>query len=212
MDIGSRIRQSRTEAQLTQEQAAEELGVSRQTVSNWETGKSYPDIVSVLRMSDLYRVSLDRLLKGEESMDKNYVKYLDESTNVVKSRNRLTGVMAILAYLIVWTVSVVVFWCFTSGSDAGGYSLMFLWIILPVLTFVCSLLLGRINFMGSWKWATAIAFGMMYMLAEYATFSLANNLAFHKINPPVFSLFFVGGAIALAGLGVGYLIWRKKNK
>ena len=53
MEIGSKIRQSRTEAGLTQEQAAEALGVSRQTISNWENERSYPDILSVLRMSSL---------------------------------------------------------------------------------------------------------------------------------------------------------------
>ena len=68
MDIGSKIKKSRTDARITQEQAAEALGVSRQTVSNWENERSYPDIVSVLKMSDLYGVSLDYLLKGEASM------------------------------------------------------------------------------------------------------------------------------------------------
>ncbi len=54
MDIGTKIRNARLNANLTQEQAAEFLGVSRQTISNWETEKTYPDIVSVVKMSDLY--------------------------------------------------------------------------------------------------------------------------------------------------------------
>ena len=54
MEIGTIIRNARNEANLSQEQAAEALEVSRQTISNWETGKSYPDIISVIRMSDLY--------------------------------------------------------------------------------------------------------------------------------------------------------------
>ena len=56
MDIGSKIRNARIAAQLTQEQVAETLGVSRQTMSNWENGKTYPDIVSVIKMSDLWLV------------------------------------------------------------------------------------------------------------------------------------------------------------
>lgn len=63
MEIGTIIRNARNEASLTQEQAAESLGVSRQTISNWENNKSYPDIISVIKMSDLYSVSLDCLLK-----------------------------------------------------------------------------------------------------------------------------------------------------
>lgn len=45
MEIGSKIKKSRIDAKLTQEQAAEALGISRQTISNWENEKSYPDIV-----------------------------------------------------------------------------------------------------------------------------------------------------------------------
>ena len=42
--------------------------VSRQTISNWENGKSLPDILSVIRMSELYQISLDELLKGDKAM------------------------------------------------------------------------------------------------------------------------------------------------
>ena len=83
-DIGSKIKAARLEKKLTQEQVAELLGVSRQTISNWENEKSYPDIISVIKMSDCYEVSLDYLLKGEQTM-KTYYEYLEESTNVVKS-------------------------------------------------------------------------------------------------------------------------------
>ena len=72
MDIGGKIKKSRTDAKITQEQAAQALGISRQTISKWENERSYPDIVSVLKMSDLYSVSLDYLLKGEGPM-KDYL-------------------------------------------------------------------------------------------------------------------------------------------
>ena len=62
MDIGNMLKTARSEAGMTQEKAAEALGVSRQTISNWETGKTYPDIISVIHMSDLYSISLDHLL------------------------------------------------------------------------------------------------------------------------------------------------------
>ena len=63
MDIGGKIKKSRTNAKITQEQAAQALGISIQTISNWENERSYPNIVSVLKMSDLYSVRLDYLLK-----------------------------------------------------------------------------------------------------------------------------------------------------
>lgn len=68
MNIGDKIKNAREENKLTQTQASESLLVSRQTISNWETGKSLPDILSVIRMSELYHISLDELLKGDKAM------------------------------------------------------------------------------------------------------------------------------------------------
>lgn len=211
MEIGSKIRQSRKEAKITQEQAAEALGVSRQTISNWENEKSYPDIISVLKMSDLYNVSLDYLLKGESAMN-SYVEYLDESTNVVKNKNRFSKLILILSYLVIWAVAVIVFWCFTGEADAMGYSFMYLWIILPAATFVISLLISRNNFWGRYKWLGSIGFGLMYMLGEYATFSMANNTAFNRINVPDFSMMAAGAVISLTGMGIGHLLYLRNRR
>lgn len=202
MDIGTKIKAARTEAKLTQEQAAEALGVSRQTISNWENGKTYPDIVSVVKMSDLYDISLDRLLKEEKPMQ-NYLDYLEESTNEVKSREKLGKIILLAVYLGIWAASLIVFWFFISGSDAFGYSLMFLWILLPVTTFVLSVIIGKNNWWGRLKWLSAIAFGVMYMLAEYATFSAANMVSFNKVNIPDFGMIIGGGIVSAVGLFIG---------
>ena len=77
MEIGAKLRQARIAAGLTQEQTAEALGVSRQSISNWENEKNYPDIVSVVRLSDLYAVSLDALLNEEAPMS-DYLDYLEK--------------------------------------------------------------------------------------------------------------------------------------
>ncbi len=212
MDIGSKIKKARTEAGITQEKAADALGVSRQTISNWENERSYPDIISVLKMSDLYHVSLDYLLKGESTMN-SYVDYLDESTNVVKSNTKFSKLALILSYLVVWAIAIIFFWVFTSkeSGDAMGYSLMFLWIILPVSTFVISFLISKNDYWGNRKWIGTIGFGIMYMLAEYATFSMANNVAFNKVNSPDFFMLVTGALISLAGMGIGHLMHIKKK-
>ncbi len=211
MEIGSKIRQSRTEAGLTQEQAAEALGVSRQTISNWENERSYPDILSVLRMSSLYNVSLDYLLKGEPPMN-GYMEYLDESTNVVQSKKKLSKLILILSYLVIWAFAVIVFWCFTDPADAMGYSLVFLWIILPAATLVISLLISRNHYWGQFKWLGALLFGLMFMLGEYATFGMANSIAFHKANAPEFFLMIPGTVLSLIGMGIGHLVYRRNRK
>ena len=208
-DIGSKIKAARVEKKFTQEQVAEALGVSRQTISNWENGKSYPDIISVIKMSECYGVSLDYLLKGEEKMSA-YYDFLEESTNVVKSTGNRNKIIIILSYLLIWSLAMIVFWFFTSGSDAMGYSLMFLWIILPVTTFVESVLIGKNDFFGKGKWGSTLFFGLMYMLAEYGTFKMANNIAFNKLNAPDFGMIVAGVIISAIGILLGSL-WKKKH-
>ena len=85
MEIGKKLKEARQMSGLTQENVAEKLNVSRQTISNWETEKFYPDILYVLQLSDLYQVSLDELLKGDERM----IQHLEDSTNVVKSNQKI---------------------------------------------------------------------------------------------------------------------------
>lgn len=211
MDIGSKLQNARMRANLTQEQVAEELGVSRQTISNWENEKTYPDIRSVVRLSDLYEVSLDHLLKEDKPMS-NYLEYLEENTNVVKSKDKQSRLMLILTYLAIWAIALIVFWFFTSGSDAMAYSLMFLWVLLPVTTFVTAALIGKHDYWGNYNWFSVIVFGIMYMLAEYATFSTANMVAFGKINAPDFMMIVYGAVIALVGLGVGKVVRSHRTR
>ena len=213
-DIGSKIQAARLEKNMTQEQVAGLLEVSRQTISNWENAKSYPDIVSVIKMSECYDVSLDYLLKGEQKMN-TYYDYLEESTNVQKSNTKRNKTVTILSYLMIWTVSMLVFWVFKGGIDAMGYSLMFLWIIIPVTTFTVSVIIGKNNFWGIKKWAFTFPFGVTYMLAEYGTFSMANNIAFNKINELEWDLAVAGAIISAIGMLTGLLInWicRNRNK
>ncbi len=80
MEIGKTIKQHRTELSWSQEALAEKAYVSRQTVSNWETEKSYPDVHSLLILSDLFGVSLDELIKGDVAVMKEQVKSKDVRT------------------------------------------------------------------------------------------------------------------------------------
>ena len=61
MEISKCIKDARLQKNINQETLAEQLGVTRQTISSWENGKSYPDIVSVIKMSDIFNISLDKI-------------------------------------------------------------------------------------------------------------------------------------------------------
>lgn len=74
MDISTKLKDKRKQVGLTQEQIAQKLHVSRQTISNWETGKSIPDIYSLVELSNIYDISLDNLIKEDVVMMKELKK------------------------------------------------------------------------------------------------------------------------------------------
>ena len=67
MDISNQIKKRRTDMGLSQEELAERIYVSRQTISNWETDKTYPDIQSLLMLSVLFDTTIDVLVKGDSA-------------------------------------------------------------------------------------------------------------------------------------------------
>ena len=96
MNIGEKLRQARIDANMTQEALADRLAVSRQTISNWENGRSYPDIASIIVLSDVYSMTLDSLLKGDDDI----IKHLKESTDTVKSNKRVVASLMIFGFVL----------------------------------------------------------------------------------------------------------------
>ncbi len=97
LEIGKTIKQHRAELGWSQEVLAEKAYVSRQTVSNWETEKSYPDVHSLLILSDLFGVSLDELIKGDVAVMKEQVKSKDVRTF---KKLQLIGGLGILLLIV----------------------------------------------------------------------------------------------------------------
>ncbi len=89
MEIGNQIKKHRTRLKWSQETLAENAYVSRQTISNWENGKSYPDIHSLLILGKLFNISLDELVKGDVETMNNEI-----SKNEVKRFNALAWLLA----------------------------------------------------------------------------------------------------------------------
>ncbi len=127
-------------------------------------------------------------------------------------KNKLAKLIIVITYFVIWAAALIVFWFCISGSDAMGYSIMFLWFLLPLTTFVLSILIGRNDYWGKLKWFSAAAFGVMYMLAEYATFSAANMTAFGHINSPDFVMILSGGVVSILGLVLGTAIRHYNSK
>ena len=105
MEIGKKLKDARMRSGFTHESVAEKVNVSRQTISNWENEKSYPDIISVIELSNLYSISLDELLKGDEKM----MEHLEESTNVVKSTRKLIGAILLNIITVILLITLSMF-------------------------------------------------------------------------------------------------------
>lgn len=100
MELGSHIKGHRARLSMSQEQLAEAIFVSRQTISNWETDRTYPDVHSLLLLSDLFGVSVDDLIKGDVEEMKAVL------TNEAKRLNRLGAVMAACGgAAVIWAVA-----------------------------------------------------------------------------------------------------------
>lgn len=68
MKFGDRIKEQRIKFEMTQSDVAKELFTSRQTISNWEKGKNYPDLDMLIKISDFFHVSIDSLLREDKDL------------------------------------------------------------------------------------------------------------------------------------------------
>lgn len=108
MILGQRIKEKREKRQWTQDYLAETLNVSRQAISKWEVGSTYPDIDRLLQISNLFDITLDSLIKGDDSLKKSIVitKNAKAQTNVWEFM-RSTGWMMVIAIIYLVTKMII---------------------------------------------------------------------------------------------------------
>ena len=73
MELGKQIKFYRNKIAMSQEELADRIYVSRQTISNWENDKSYPDVNSLVLLSEIFQISLDTLIKGDIEVMKDVI-------------------------------------------------------------------------------------------------------------------------------------------
>lgn len=128
MDVGRQIKKYRISLGLSQEELAEKVYVSRQTISNWETGKSYPDLHSVLLLGAVFNVSLDELVKGDVEIMKEEIQKSE-----IEKLNRWSGIYSVLLILSVVSLVPLLSWLSWWGLIpwAALYAVTF-WVALKV--------------------------------------------------------------------------------
>ena len=122
MELGKQIKKHRQMAQLSQEELANRVYVSRQTISNWENDKSCPDVNSLVLLSEIFKISIDKLIKGDidvmkEAIKKEEVKKMKQYGTVYTILLIATvvsavplfmwlGVWALIPWGIIWAISM----------------------------------------------------------------------------------------------------------
>lgn len=135
MLIGEKIKIIREDRKISQEQMAKSLNVSGQAVSNWERGKGYPDISNIIRLSEIYDISLDELIRE----DKNYKEVLLEK-KIGKTVDNIFNVGLLLA-----TIIVLLYGYITHGFDSHQrfYIIFALVMIIHIVIYLYKLLVGK---------------------------------------------------------------------
>lgn len=130
MELGKQIKKFRNELSLSQDILADKIFVSRQTISNWENDKSYPDVNSLILLSEIFNTSIDNLIKGDIEIMKKQVQNEDR-----KKFGKLSQVFgALFIATIVSPIPLVYF---------HGYVGIAIWIILIAITMYVAVLVEK---------------------------------------------------------------------
>ena len=133
MTLGERICQYRTERRLSQQEVAEKLEVSRQSVSKWETDGAVPELDKLVKLCELFEVSLDELVRGEEPQESEAPEMSKKGQDTVltvqmtQSRpERSTAQVAVGAVLLAVALLACLGMMFTPGGLHAANMIIFL--------------------------------------------------------------------------------------
>ena len=108
MEIGARIKEHRRTAGMSQDDLAARVYVSRQTISSWENSKTYPDVQSLLLLSEIFDATVDSLIKGDvETMNETIER---DSTIMKRLSYVMLGFLLLMIACLVWICVQVFAW------------------------------------------------------------------------------------------------------
>lgn len=126
MQLGQTIVKIRKEHELTQEEFAKEFNVTRQTVSNWENEKSYPDLLTLVKISDMFGCSLDSMLKENPDMTEAMNKSI-QLGNAFRKKSKINLIVAVIG-IICCTVMFIL-----SFIDYDGIFVPVVWLAVVLI-------------------------------------------------------------------------------
>lgn len=206
MDIGAKIKTERQSVGLTQEALAEKLKTTRQTVSNWENNRSYPDIVSLIEMSNIFNISIDELIKSDDKM----LEYFSKNTNSIKQSSKVKKIIEITVYLFVWVICLIIFQL-TNSYIGGAKDDIIMFFIIPLTAFIISAFIGNDTHWKTSKYLFSLFFGAMHLLLNILVSLIqATNysLIFHYISMNFgtsLTFFLISASVSAFGILIGHL-------
>ena len=120
MELGEQLQKLREQKNMSREELAQEMNVSRQAVYKWENNKGYPDIENLIKLSNLYNITLDELIKGDRSFQKKIV--IDEKKNNIDD---LSDSGFLVGIILVFVGLFLDLGTFSAGITILGFLTMF---------------------------------------------------------------------------------------
>lgn len=154
MNLGERIYKLRTEKQMSQGNLAEMLEVSRQSISKWENNSAVPELEKLLRLSEIFEVSLDELVKGEEKIIANPSEEVSEKRTDFPPRKIAGTILFCMAFLV--TILL-----FVAGGGLAGLIFATPFVICGIICFACNKNVGL--------WCTWAVYFMFDIFMSFAT-------------------------------------------
>ena len=126
MNISSTIREQRNKLSLSQEELGERIYVTRQTISSWENDKSYPDIRSLILLSQVFGITIDNLVKGdleimEQKIEQNDIRAMNRYTYLMLIGCGLTGVLLPLSWYLGFIPGILIALLFSIATFYFAY-------------------------------------------------------------------------------------------
>lgn len=226
MTLGEKIYELRTQHNLSQGDIANELNVSRQSISKWENGNSTPDLEKIVKLAEIFNVSLDELIKNEEKEET--IVNTPEQLTATKTNTRekkigkgliIAGVISIFVFLLLgleitgFFIAIPLFACSIVFYKAkNNYSLWCMWAIIPLADLFIRFAMGiswsvikqTLEWEYSWNYGRlAIGWGQFIVIAFLIIFSIIklskNNIEINKKFKSNFIAAVIGFAFLLAG-------------
>lgn len=112
----------------------------------------------------------------------------------------------------IFAIAVLAFWAFAGRSDAIGYGILYIWVLMPLVSFVTSLVVGLLNVWGRYRASWPALCAILITLLPCVTFDAAHALYFGSLVAPNLTMLIGGCIVSYIGFAVGIVIRSIKKK